>query len=341
MSPTRRRPGRQVRPGEPVAAVLVRVAHDHAGIAARPQDAPELGQGHGHPVEERGIVGAVGEVGRVLGDHRVVGPPVRVRLGQRSAGHRERQLDVVGRVGGDEVDRAVGQRRAGRARASPTRISQPDGSNERTPGRVDRPEVGEERARAVALGEQVADDVGVDRRPARLELDAQRAPRSLGDGRAEERAADPGERIEDQLAGPGEELDEPGHEPRRLVRAVPLALGMTELGRVGRAPDRLREVEPLLAGQLVQRVAGVRGATGGGHRGKPSPAWVAPGRLRGRGRIAPDEHGPPVRVTGGPLEKAVREERRGELPTPASVAGSSRRASGAHLLPIRRSAGDG
>ena len=49
-----------------------------------------------------------------------LGAPVRVPLGQWTAGHRERQLDVVRRVGSDEVDAVglqVGQQREGIAAA--------------------------------------------------------------------------------------------------------------------------------------------------------------------------------------------------------------------------------
>src|SRR3990170_9004829 len=56
------------------------------------------------------------------------------------------------------------------------------------------------------------------------------------------------------ISPPGEELDEPGHEPRGLVRSVGLASGVTELRRVGGRPERLREVEPLAAAELVERV---------------------------------------------------------------------------------------
>ena len=49
---------------------------------------------------------------------------------------------------------------------------------------------------------QVAHDRLVDGDPARVQLDADGAPRAAGDGGAEERAADARERVEDELAGP-------------------------------------------------------------------------------------------------------------------------------------------
>ena len=153
------------------------------------------------------------------------------------------------------------------ARASPTRSSTPDGSNGRGPPGSADAEVGEVRPGAVALVGEVADDLLEDRGPARVELDPDGAPRSARDRGAEQRPADARERIEDQLAGPAEELDQPGHQPRRLVRAVDPAGGVPELGRVGGRQQRLGEVEPLLAGQLVERVGGVGGAPAVGHRG--------------------------------------------------------------------------
>ena len=156
------------------------------------------------------------------------------------------------------------------AAASPTRSSTPDGSNGRGPPGIGGAEVGEQRAGAIALGRQVAHDIGVDRGPARLELDADRPARPAGDGRAEERPADAGERVEHELAGLGEELDQAGHQARRLVRPVRPARGVPELRRVGRRQQRLGEVQPLLAGQLVERVGRVWRAAAVGHRGQPS-----------------------------------------------------------------------
>ena len=119
---------------------------------------------------------------------------------------------------------------------------------------------------------QIEHDLLVDGHPARIQLDAEGPPRSAGDGRAEQRPADAGERVEHELAGPAEELDEAGHQPRRLVGAVRLAGGVPELGRIGRRQHRLREVEPLLAGQLVERVVGVRRRAAVGHAAQRSRA---------------------------------------------------------------------
>ena len=156
-----------------------------------------------------------------------------MRLGEGAAGHRHRELEVVRRVGRDEVDRAGLQRRQERERIADPQLQ---------PGRVERPrstrigrgEVDQVRSEAVALGRQVAYDVVVDRRPARVELDAERPARAARDGRAEQRAADTRERIEHEIAAPGEELDQAGHQPRRLVRPVRASRAMSELGRVGR-----------------------------------------------------------------------------------------------------------
>ena len=136
------------------------------------------------------------------------------------------------------------------------------GSKGRGPPGSVGPRSARSRPGAVALVRQVAHDLLEDRGPARVELDADGPPRSARDGRAEQRPADAGERVEDQLAGPAEELDQARHQPRRLVRAVDPPGRVPQLGRVGRGQQRLGEVEPLLAGQLVERVGGVRARAG-------------------------------------------------------------------------------
>ena len=92
---------------------------------------------------------------------------------------------------------------------------------------------------------------------------ARRGPRAMA--APEQRPADAGEGVEHELTGAAEELDEAGHQARRLVRAVRLARRVPELGRVGRRHDRLREVEPFLPGQLVELIGGVRGSAAVGH----------------------------------------------------------------------------
>ena len=122
------------------------------------------------------------------------------RLRQRTAGHRERQLDVVRRVGGDEVDAVglqVGQQREGIAAAH----SDPARVERALAARIGSAEIGEQRAGAVPLAEEVAHDRLVDRDPARIELEAECPARPAGDRRAEQRPADSGERVEDELAG--------------------------------------------------------------------------------------------------------------------------------------------
>src|SRR6185436_20990559 len=84
---------------------------------------------------------------------------------------------------------------------------------------------------------------------------------------AEEGPADTRERIEHQIARAAEELDEASHQARGLVRPVGLARLVSELRRIRGRQQRLGEVEPLLAGQLVERVRGVRSAPRLGHAG--------------------------------------------------------------------------
>ena len=59
------------------------------------------------------------------------------------------------------------------------------------------------RSRPSCSAASDGDDVVVDRRPARIELDAERPPRPARDRRAEQRPADAGERVEHELAGLG------------------------------------------------------------------------------------------------------------------------------------------
>jgi hypothetical protein len=92
----------------------------------------------------------------VLGDHRVVGPAIGVVLGELAAGHRDRQLDVIRRVGGDEVDAAgfdLGQQSQGIAEShfEARRVEAA------LAARVGRADVGQDGATAVSLGGQVPD----------------------------------------------------------------------------------------------------------------------------------------------------------------------------------------
>jgi hypothetical protein len=97
------------------------------------------------------------------------------------------------------------------------------------------------------LGLGQAPDLGEDFRPAGLQLESERAPWLTADRRAEQRAAHAGKRVEHQLTRLGEKLDQPGHQPRRFVGAVFLAQLVPELRGIGRRPERLGEVQPLLA----------------------------------------------------------------------------------------------
>ena len=193
--PGRRGARREVGPGEQVAPVLVGVANDDhrvAPVAQHPHGARRTTSpsGRGTPGSRRRWRGRRVEVG----DHRVVGPAVGVRLGQRAAGHRHRQLEVVRRIGGDEVDRVGRQRRQDRQRVADAQL-QP-GLDRSRAARPDRPcpRSASSGPESVAFAEQVPDHRLVDRRPARIELDADGAARPARDRGAEERPADAGER---------------------------------------------------------------------------------------------------------------------------------------------------
>ncbi len=94
---------RQVRPDELVAPTLIRVADDHEDIPSRSHHPVQLDEHGLHPVQVRRVVRGVGEIGGGIAHHRVIGATVGVCLGQDPAGHRERQLDVVRRIGRNEV----------------------------------------------------------------------------------------------------------------------------------------------------------------------------------------------------------------------------------------------
>ena len=189
--------------------------------------------------------------------------------------------------------------------------------------RVGGAEVSQRRPQAVPLGGEVRHDLS-DRRSPSVDRARSRA-RASGRGRcrAQQGAADARERVEDQLAGPAEELDQPRHEPGRLVRPVRLAGGVTELRRVGRREQRLGEVEPFLARQLVQRVRGVRRSPGVGHppslaeflgRGPPGgrDAWRARATRHLECRHARQVHERAVRGTRSRLRApGVAARRRG------------------------------
>ena len=161
------------------------------------------------------------------------------------------------------------------------------------------------RTAPVALRREVGDDRS--RRPS-----AQRGSSSMPRARRGPRAMaapssvppTPANGSRTSSPGAAEELDEPGHQPRRLVGAVRLARGVPELGRVGRRQDRLREVEPLLAGQLVELVGGVRGAAAVGHALQRSRAPGRPARNAGSG--CPGDADLECRDAGHVHERAVR-----------------------------------
>ena len=112
---------------------------------------------------------------------------------------------------------------------SPIRSSHPDGIEAPRSARVALPEVRELDPATFPVRERGRDDLAVDLGPARRQLEADGPPRPARDRGAEERAAHAREGIEDELAALGEELDEPGHQPRRLVGAVLLPERVPEL----------------------------------------------------------------------------------------------------------------
>ncbi len=346
-NPTGGRPPGEVRPDELVAAVLVGVPDDDDGVASDTQDPVELPEDRLHPVEEGPVVRRVGDVVGVVADHRVVGPAIGMRLGERTTGHRERQLDVVGRVGRDEVDRALGQGRQDRQRVAEAKLQARWIEPART-SRVGRAEVRDQRPGAVTLGEELGHDPFVDRDPARIELDAQGVPGSAGDGRTQQGPADAGERVQDELAGPAEELDQPGHQPGRLVRAMGLARDVSELGRIRGGQHRLGEVQPLLTGQVVQLVGGMGGAAVVGHavqrsraRSPRRPTVTASDRAGGRPLEWP-ACPPPTRVRGSSGERtrspgSRRCSSRHPPAMPARSWSTARRASAPPVSSTRRS----
>ena len=184
-----------------------------------------------HAIEKRRVVRGVREVVGGIGDHRVVGPPVGVRLGERA--HRPWSWAAAGcRAGRSRRSRPSRPPASGSsASASPT--LQLEARRDRTPGGHPGPRSQGRRAPGPSpsrSADRSSTTLLEDRGPARIELDPDGSPRPTRDRRTEQRPADAREWIEDELAGPAEELDQARHQPRRLVRAVRLAL------RVARAP---------------------------------------------------------------------------------------------------------
>ena len=250
------RPRGQLRAGESVPSIEVGIPHDHGRVPARTEDAGHFTEGALHQPEIGIVRGRVGEVRRIPGHHRVVGATVRVPLGERPPGHRQRQLDGVGRVRRHEVDarrRQSGQelQRVADAKLAACRVERADA------GWIGVPQVRQERPRAAPFRQRRRDDIRIDRRPAWVQLEPERATRPASDRCAQQRPADAGERIQHELAGPGEELDQACHQPGRLVRAVRSPERVTQLGGVRGGQDRLGEVQPLLPRQLVERVGGM------------------------------------------------------------------------------------
>src|SRR5581483_4797695 len=223
-----------------VAAVLVGIAQDNGEISARLEQAKALAQDGLHCIEV-GIVGRqVSEVGRVVGAHVVGGAPVGVAIDvARVIGHRLLEMDVIGRIGADEVERFIGEARA----------------------------IGEQ-AEAIAeekwIGAQgpaaLGDDLAIDLHPARVDLDADALAWRLGglsEAGADQGAANAGKRIEDAAAGLGEELDEGLHQLGRLIGAMGLAQVVAEVRGIGGGDDAFGEEDPLVAGEVIEGVFGM------------------------------------------------------------------------------------
>ncbi len=207
----------EVGTGKAVAALLVGVAHNDRRVAPGAQHTPQLAEHAFHALEVLGVRLAVGDVGRLIADHRIVGAPVGEAFGQPPAGHRLTQLGVVRRVGGDEVDRfrlELDQQRHGVAddHSAARRVEPARATGIRTS------EIGQTGLAIAAphLGHDLPVHVG----PALFQLEAQGPTRRAADGRSQERTAHAGEWVEDQLTGLREELDQARHQPWRLVRTV-------------------------------------------------------------------------------------------------------------------------
>jgi len=157
-------------------------------------------------------------------------------FGELATGHRDRQLDVVGRIGGDEVDAFRLDLREERQRVAETHL-QPRRIEMPLSARVGRTDVRELRTQTVSLRRQDPEQFleGVD--PTLLDLQANGPPGTSSHGRSKERATDAGEGVENELSGLREELDQSSHQARRLVRPVPLAQSMAQFGGIGRAPN--------------------------------------------------------------------------------------------------------
>src|SRR4051812_17244483 len=124
-----------------------------------------------------------------------------MRLRQRTAGHRHRQLDVIRRIGRDEVDRTCFDRGQDGGRVADDQADARRIETALAAG-IGGAEVSQDGPRAVALSDQVTNYVVVDRRPTWIELDPDRPAGAARDGGAEERPADACERVKDEVPGP-------------------------------------------------------------------------------------------------------------------------------------------
>jgi hypothetical protein len=157
-------------------------------------------------------------------------------LGELAAGHGDRQLDVVGRVGGDEVDAfrldlRQERQRVAEAHLQARRIEMPLSAG------IGRTDVREQRTQTVSLRRQDPEQFLERVDPALLDLEAYRPPGPSSDGCSQERSTDAGERVENELSRLREELDQPSHQPWRLVCPVPLAERVPQFGGIGSSPD--------------------------------------------------------------------------------------------------------
>jgi hypothetical protein len=218
--------------GEEVLAVLVGVAHDEGDVAAGPEHAAHPDEGLLHGGEVAVVRAEVGEVPRVVAPHVVVGAAVGVGRVVPPVAHGALEVDVVGRVRGDEVEGGVGEPRRVAQQLQGVAGDHLLGAEGRVPG----------------------GDLRVDLDPAGVDLDPDGRPRRVREGGAEEGPPHAGEGVEDAATGPGEELDQGLHEPRGLVGPVAPADLVAQLPGIGGPEDGAREEEPVLPVQLVEGV---------------------------------------------------------------------------------------
>ena len=151
-------------------------------------------------------------------------------LGQGATGHGDLQLRVVGRVRRDQVDGVVLETPDELQRVTDLEATT-GGIEDAHAAGVRVAEVAQLDAGAVTLRGRGLHHLLVDLRPARFDLEAERAARGTGDGCSQQRPADAGEGVQHQLPALAEELDDARHQrggllaPCALRRAWPSSEG--------------------------------------------------------------------------------------------------------------------